>query len=291
MDPASGEWKVDRWGPTAPESCVLLDGPKASGAEVFRLAVLESIARRNLSVAGDVDLPDADPPVGVLLAGDRMRPTGERPLDAIQEIFEQIHDRPSRGSGVHVKKLAKATRRRYGSFDGYVKAEVLPALERRGFYERRKSKLLWLLPVTRWELTRSGEAARTQLESNRRLGEQHFGEWLRRDPQQAYGFLGLAGSSLLLMEALHPELRDLQDLEDDHDNDVVYPPVPPGAAGDADLDALPDLGGAISVMDSWTDGAWGDGAGSGGGGWFDGGGGNGSDGGAGGFDGGGGGGF
>ena len=284
----SGEWTVDRWGPTALESCVLLDGAKGSGAEAFRLAVLESIARRKLAVAGETDLPDGEIPTGLLHPGTDTRPTGARPLDAVQEVFDEARTRTFRGSGVRVKELSRAARRRYGSLDGYVKAEVLPALERRGLYERRKRKLLWLFPVTRWELTRSGEAARTQLKHNRKLGEEHFGEWVRRDPEQAYRFLGLAGSSLLLMEALHPELRDLQDVEDDDYGGIAYPLGAPGSSGEIDPNALPDLEGALVALDSWSDGVWGDGGGSTdgsdstGGGWFDGGGG--------GFDGGGGGG-
>ena len=153
-------------------------------------------------------------------------------------------------------------------------------------YGRRERRLLGILPVTRWELTRSGDAARTQLEQNRKLGEEHFREWINRDPDQAYRFLGLAGSSLLLMEALHPELR--HDAEEDDDEGVGYPPSVPGPIDDVGTDALPDLGGALSALDSWSAGGWSDGGSStggssdGGGGWFDGGGG--------GFDGGGGGG-
>lgn len=293
MDRGSDGWITNRWGPTAPESRVLLDGPKGSGAETFRLAVLELIARRRLAVAGESDLPDGKTPTGFLIPGAETRPTGHRPLDAIQELFGKAR---ARTSGVSVKRLARATRKRYGSFDGYAKTEVLPALERRGLYERRGRRLLWILPVTRWELTRSGEAARTQLEQNRKLGEEHFREWVNRDLERAYRFLGLAGSSLLLMEALHPELMEMQDLEDEHRVGNAYPVVVPVPSGD--LDALPDLAGALSAQDSWSEGGSGDGGGSTGSGWFDGGsggwfdgGGGGFDGGGGGFDGGGGGGF
>ena len=280
MDRVSEGWIMDRWGPSAPESRVLLDGPKGSGTEAFRLAVLELIARRRLAVTGESYLPDEGAPSGFLLPGAETRPTGHRPLDAVYGLFEGAQ---AGASGVSVKLLAKKARKRYGSLDGYVKTEVLPALEQRGLYEKRERRLLWILPTTRWEPTRSGEAARAQLEQNRKLGEEHFSEWVNRDPEQAYRFLGLAGSSLLLMEALHPELRDMQDLEEDYDAGVAYSPVVPGPAGDVGTDALPDLGGALSALDSWSTGGWSDGGGSTGGGWFDGG--------SGGFDGGGGGGF
>ena len=271
MDRVSEEWIMDRWGPSAPESRVLLDGPKGSGTEAFRLAVLELIARRRLSVAREENLANEKTPSGVLLPGAEARPTGHRPLDAIHELFEGAR---TRDSGVSVKMLARKTRKRYGSLDGYVKTEVLPALQRRGLYEKREKRLLWILPVTRWELTRSGDAARAQLEQNRRLGEDHFREWVERDPQQAYLFLGLAGSSLLLMEALHPELQDMEDLEEDYDRRVAYFPVVPGPIDDVGTDALPDLGGALSALDSWSASGWSDGGGStgNGGGWFDGGG-------------------
>lgn len=274
MSPGSKEWTLERWGPTAPESRVLIDGWKRSGREAFRLAVLECVARRRLTVAERTDLPDEEAPPGLLLPGAEARPTGDRPLDALQELFGDARTRSSRGSGVGVGELTKAARRRYGSLDGYVKTEVLPALQRRGLYERRNEKLFRLLPVTRWRLTRTGEASRLQLQQNRRLGEKNFGEWVRSDPEQAYRFLGLAGSSLLLMEALHPDLKDLQEPEDD-EGGFAYPV--PGPAGDLGPHPLPDLGGALSASDSWSGGA-----GSGSGGWFGGGGG--------GFDGGGGGG-
>ncbi len=93
---------------------MLLDGPKGSGTKAFRLAVLESIARRALTTAAGQ--------TGLLLPGPETRPTGERPIDAIREIFDAARARTSRGTGVPVKKLARAARRRYGYLDGYARA-------------------------------------------------------------------------------------------------------------------------------------------------------------------------
>ena len=282
MDDGPEMWGMNPWGPSAPESCVLLDGPKGLGEEAFRLAVLELIARHRLTVAEESEPRNGTSTARLLLPGPEKRPTGHRPLDAIHDLFEEIRSSRVEESGLRMKELAKATRKRYGSLDGYAKTEVLPALERRGLYERRERKLLWLIPVTRWELTRTGEASRAQLRQNRSVGEEHFGEWVRRDPERAYQFLGLAGSSLLLMEALHPELEDLED-----EHEAVYPPFSPGPSSE-----LPNLAGALSTQGSWSDsdgggggnsgGGWFDGGGSGGGGWFDGGGGGGFDGGGGG---------
>ena len=108
----SREWSMDRWGPTAPESCVLLYGAKGSGAEAFRLAVLEAIGRRKLAVTGETDKPDGETWTGHLQPGTATRPTGDRPLDAIQEVFDEARAETPRGFGVHIKELSKAARKR-----------------------------------------------------------------------------------------------------------------------------------------------------------------------------------
>ena len=282
LDP--GEWQMEHWGPSAPESRVLLYGPKGQGKEVFKLAVLELISRRRLAPAEEQDLSEKVSLSGLLSPGPETRPTRHRPLDVVSDLFDEVRSRPSDVDvpGAYLFELARETKRRYGSFDGYVKAEVLPALERRGLYKRRKRRLL---PASRWELTRSGEAARAHLERNRELGEQHFAGWVEEDPARARRFIGAAGSSLLLMEALHPSLIHLAEEEEEYDAAPVSPFTYAGAAGsELDPDALDGLGDALSALESWSDGRSSDGGGwfDGGGGGFDGGGGGGSDGGGGG---------
>ncbi|MBA4115552.1 MAG: hypothetical protein H0X71_03770 [Rubrobacter sp.] len=46
----SGMWPRNRWELTAPESYALLYGPKRAGAQIFKLALLELVSRKLLTL-------------------------------------------------------------------------------------------------------------------------------------------------------------------------------------------------------------------------------------------------
>lgn len=292
----------NRWRLTAPESYVLLYGPK-SGGGALKLALLELVARECLELV-EVEERGAfgrTRTVAILRHGSGKRDPGGPPLDAVVELLGSVRNGASEGSsaGMPVVELARATRKQYGRFGGYAEAEVLPALMRRGLYERRERRFLGIFRYTRWEPTRAGVEARAELERNISLGEERFGEWVDVDPAQALAFLGAAGSSVLLMSPLHPDIRRLHERRRAEGADAasagVYPIVgdvsapdnPEGEPGnllgyfdpgafDLDLGVFDALDGAFSAIDSGVDsgdGGWGGDGGGGDGGGGDGGGG------------------
>lgn len=64
--------------------------------------MLECVARRRTTVSEATNLPDEQAPAGLLLPGTDTRPTGDRPLDALRDIFGEDSARASWGSGVYV---------------------------------------------------------------------------------------------------------------------------------------------------------------------------------------------
>lgn len=216
---ADNRWPKSHWKLTAPESYALLYGSKAEGPQVFKLALLELVARGWLKL-GEIEKrrvsSGRDQKIATLGYGAKRRGSGGRPLDAVLELFEPHASWASEGGGsglVPVSALALATRSRYGSFKNYVEVEVMPALAARGLYQQKERRILGLFPTSRWEITRTGEAARVELEGNRSLGRDQFHRWVDSDPSQALAFLGITGSSVLLMEELHPDIQRLRERE------------------------------------------------------------------------------
>ncbi|MBA4115553.1 MAG: hypothetical protein H0X71_03775 [Rubrobacter sp.] len=128
----------------------------------------------------------------------------------------------------------------------------MPALANRGLYQRRERRVLGLFKVSRWHITRTGEAARADLEGGRSLGREQFHRWVDSEPTRALAFLGLAGSSVLLMEDLHPDIRRLRDQEYAGEEAAAYggvtgihgglPETSEEGSGDAAGDPALDLG-------------------------------------------------
>ncbi len=305
MKPEDGGWFGSRWELTAPESYALLYGQKGEGSQIFKLALLELVARGWLELDEIEErgtLLDRTRKIAVLRYGSEGRGSGGPPLDAVLELFETHESWASEGEGsglVPVSALAQAARGRYGSFKNYVEVEVMPALAGRGLYRPQERRILGLFKVSCWEITRAGEAARAALEGSRSLGREQFHSWVDSDPARALAFLGLAGSSVLLMEELHPDIRRIREREYGGEVAVHGGMVGPHGAGpeidenmsedaagdssgeldapafdvgafDFDLGAFDGLDAALSSIDSGVGdagGGWGgDGGGGGGGG-------------------------
>ncbi len=290
MEPEETSLPGNRWRLTAPESCVLFYGPRVGGGQALKLALLELVAR------GWLELTEVEERsmfrrvrnVAVLQYGSGRQGPGGSPLDAVLELFRSLsHQQASAGgSGVPVDDFAWAARKRYDPLGGYAKAEVLPSLARRGLYERNESRFLGIFRTTRWEPTRAGSEAWTELELNMALGEERFGEWVDTDPARALAFLGATGSSVLLMNPLHPDIRRLHQrrrTEGGYAGGIGVYPVGVGSSDDPET-GLEDLSGAFdpgafdfdlgvfdgldsasSAIDSGVDS--GGGGGDGGGGW------------------------
>jgi hypothetical protein len=139
--------------------------------------------------------------------------------------------------GSAIAKFARKARRKYGWLGGYAETEVMPGLVNRGFYERGEHPGFW-------KITRAGEVARSELERNLAThGRERLSLWVDDDPAQALAFLGVVGSSPVLIEELRTDLGCLH--EQPQISSDAYLDVEGGAAGDDTevvwRDALPDL--------------------------------------------------
>lgn len=206
------------WELTAPESCMLLHGPKQNWARIraLKLALVELVARNKLCFERGERrylFGLRRSVVGLLAPTEEPERPDSRSLAA---IFDLAHDS---GAGVaaggesrsiSVEKLVKAVRKRYGWPGGYVEKEVMPSLADRGLYQRQGPGSP-LSGISEWKLTRNGENMRQELWQGVFAGEESFGNWVDENPQRALSFLGFAGSAVLLMEPIHGELHRLLD--------------------------------------------------------------------------------
>lgn len=289
-------WPRNRWELSAPESHALLYGADGDAKQQFKLAVLELVARKSL-VLEEVEESGYFGPkrTSILAAGpERGRTPESRPLAAVLRLHGGIPQHPFPGgvTGVPVADLASAAVKKYGTLTKFTQSEVMSALEARGLYRREEYRVLWVFPATRWTLTTTGQAARSDLEGTTKLGERSFGTWVESEPARAMAFLGVAGSSVLLMDGIHSDLRRLQEEGEATGYGGYAGPVGggEGAPGtepgefdagaldfgglDFDFGALGDLGGALDSIGAGVD-AGGGGGGDGGGGGGNGGGGGG----------------
>lgn len=269
-------WRGSHWELTAPESYVLVYGPKAGGSRPFKLALMELVAGKCLTLTNAEDsvlFGLWKSRVALLTPGAKHRSPGSRSLSALLDLLDEMSPRTTRAGnvGIPVAKFARKARRKYGWLGGYAETEVMPGLVSRGFYERQEQ-------LGFWKITRAGKAARTELERNLAThGRERLSLWVDDDPAQALAFLGIAGSSSLLMEELHPDVRRLRERRQTEVG--PYLGAEGGAEGDdpeagwgdtlGDLDLgaldLDRLDGALSAIDAAVgSGGGGDGGGSGG---------------------------
>lgn len=293
MEHGEKMWPRRRWELTAPESYVLIYGPKAGEGQPFKLALLELVADGHLILTeaeGSVLFGLRRKSAALLTPGPERRPPRSRSLSALLDLLGGMPAVTTRDgqTGVPVMKLAHEARRKYRWLAGYAVSEVAPALESRGLFERRERPVLGLFGTPRWEVTRAGRDARDALERRLDLGEDHFASWVDKDPARALAFLGIAGSSVLLMRGIHPHIRRLREqhdpaagpallpahgglLDDATDAEAGYAPVAPDLAGPdlpiSDLSVFDGLDAVFSSVDFNVDaGAGGAGGGDGGGG-------------------------
>jgi hypothetical protein len=100
--------------------------------------------------------------------------------------------------------------REYGrSFAGFVRNLVGPALVARGLAELRKSRLLGLVPLTRFHQTPVGEEEKARLQSllqEARAIPQH----LDSDPARVAALVAALGGAIFLVEGLRPHYAALE---------------------------------------------------------------------------------
>ncbi len=133
MRPEEKDWRGSRWELTAPESYVLVYGPKSGGSRPFKLALMELVAGKCLTVTGTEDsilFGLRKRHVALLSPGARPRSPGSRSLSALLDLLDEIPPRTTRdvNVGVPVAEFARKARRKYGWLGGYAGTEVMPGL-------------------------------------------------------------------------------------------------------------------------------------------------------------------
>jgi uncharacterized membrane protein YgcG len=253
---------------------VLLRGPSASGAEAFKLALLELVARGRLRMVETMEQSSLGDvvPARVLARGDQALPPAEPVLASVWTLYNSI---PARAfadgtEGVTADELAREAQRRYRPLGQFTERIVLSVLLDRGLYAYESYRIFWLIPARRLTVTPAGAAARAELEARLEHGRAHLAEWVDREPAQALAYAALAGPAILLLTEMHPALGRLRrDHAATAGGDVAE--TPPGEADDApaerdqqpadlalDLDALAGLDHVFAVIDGAVDGSGGD---------------------------------
>jgi hypothetical protein len=286
------------WPLSAPESYVLLHGPRAKSIEAFKRGLLELVARDVLRVETR-ERPRCfqlfTEQATFLHTGPNMS-RGElvaRPLQAIWDIYRRTSLCISWGDprGVLVRDLPRSARGLGTPLGKFTYWSVLPALVERGLYERDDYAAPGPSRSSRYTETTAGRAERVKLESLMWSAVRDFYPAAQKDPAAALALAGGLGSAIFLMDPLLSEITSIgQRIRDgitihlglntaslDLDFDVLDPGALDKLGGV--FEALGDMGSGWHMGGGDGDsggggdsGGWGDG--DGGGGWGDGGGGD-----------------
>ena len=270
--PAPGS--APRWQLSAPESYLLLHGPRANSVEAFRKGLLELVARGVLTVTTFTfrRLFWFERRESVVRSG----PTGPTaiqaapPLRWIYDLYRYAESRSS--SGVpHVRDLGRTARKLEVPLSSYAQEVVIPSLLKRGLLRSEEHRVLGLFYGASLVETPRGTAERARLEDLMGMAERDLADAVARDPKQALALVGTLGAAILLMDPLFPELARLGEMLNAGIGDALAigsvelrlsSDLDLGAF-DLDLGSLDSLGGAFDALSDLGDG--GDGGGGDGG--------------------------
>lgn len=272
-----------RWQLSAPESYVLLHGPRAGSVEAFKKGLLELIARGVIGFK-----PYSIRVWPWFTSQEALLVSGSNDLTAIQAAppLRRIYDlylhatAASPWGSPRVRDLGCSARTLEMPLKTYARRVVIPSLLERGLWRSEEHRVLGLFPRTTYVETPRGAAARAELDRLTRVAERDLADAVARDPKQALLLVSTLGAAVLLMNPLFPELARL--------GEQLGTLTPPGSielrvSEDFDLDAFDldtgsfsGLAGAFEAISDSFDGGDGSdsGEGDGGGGWGDGGGGD-----------------
>ncbi|HTQ35260.1 MAG TPA: hypothetical protein VMI30_13920 [Stellaceae bacterium] len=108
-----------------------------------------------------------------------------------------------------MKNVVKQSIRAYGrTLLGFAQNFVIPSLVARGLAERRQSRLLGFIPLTRFYRTPTGGAEKTRLDDAMREARS-IPQYLDSDPAQAAALIAALGAAILLVEELRPHYQAL----------------------------------------------------------------------------------
>lgn len=167
-----------KWELSAPESYILLHGPKGGpeGAEeAFKLALLELAARGWITTdekSGGVEGETSEAQVDSLLArGETDLAPKQRPLVAALAIFEgALSEAGNPQEGIPAAEVRRFAEDRYGKLSAFAEEEVLSSLQERGYYAYSEDKVLGLIPPGRLQRDRGGWQGPTGVGADHRAG-------------------------------------------------------------------------------------------------------------------------
>jgi hypothetical protein len=253
-------------GLSAPEAFVLLSLPKFDIPKTLKLGFMGLLAEGMLKI-------DEEQRPGVL----RVRRivhlrVATRAPDALSPLAASLVRivRAAEPSGL-MKDVVKQARREYGAaYIRLVQEYVYPALAGRGLAESRKSRLLGLVPVTRYFRTPAGEVEKIRVESAMR-DARSIPQYLDRDPAQAAALVATAGAAILLVEELRPHYQALAAALRRRDSNLYFSSdgFGDGGGGGFDFGSIDFSSFDVGAFDSFDAGfsdAGGDSGGDGGGG-------------------------
>src|SRR4029453_4889227 len=201
------------WPLSAPESYVLLHGPRAKSVEAFKRGLLQLVSRDVLTVETRerrVFFRFFTARASFLLRGPKMPwvHSAAQPLRSIWEIYSRtcISVSPAEPRGVRVRDLRRSPRVLGTPLRDFTYWSVLPALMERGLYERDDYSAPRTSRRSRYTETTAGRAARIRLESLLESADREFSPAARRDPGEALAIAGGLGSAILLMDTLLSEI-------------------------------------------------------------------------------------
>jgi hypothetical protein len=284
------------WPLSAPESYVLLHGPRAKSIETFKRGLLELVARDVLTI----EMRERrglfrffTRRTSFLLRGPKMLwvHSAAPPLRSIWEIYSRtsISVSPGDPRGVAVRDLRRSARVLGTRLRDFTSWSVLPALVERGLYERDDYAAPRPSRSSRYTETTAGRAARIRLKSLLDRADLDFSRAARRDPGKALAIAGGLGSAILLMDPLLSEIAWLgQRIRDGIGSKVMAARFELNTSSldfdvfdlgwldklDGVFDAVGEMGSGEMGHGDSGGGDWGWSDGDGGGGWGDGGGGD-----------------
>lgn len=213
------------WRMSAPESLILLWGAETGDAWAVKMALLELLVRRSLTLScvERQRILRSPQPVHLLSAGIGRDRIDARPLRFVLDVHAMSQASSPNAPGVAVERLTTRLfthhfrpvrsgfwRRRWDrSGGGFVSAVIMPSLEQQGIFVQEESVRLGLFPSKRWALTTQGIAKREELQRFTAFGHQHFGRCVQDDPERAASFIERAGPALLLLGGIAPLVQKL----------------------------------------------------------------------------------
>jgi hypothetical protein len=155
-------------------------------------------------------------------------PALPRHLVALEEVLVKYNGRSRLARNEVLHALQKAFGHGYGK---YLHDEIAPGLVERQLLERTDSKLLGLIPRTRYQRTARGEALAEPME--RLMGDlERFPALVRTDPDAALKLARSAGVLLLMSPKARRQIPALRRLLEDRGDAQAAPILTTGSAPD-----------------------------------------------------------